>query len=81
MKVTIKLFAVARELAGRGELEVELADGATIADLRRALATSEPRFSAVLAHAHFAVDSQYATDATPITAASELALIPPVSGG
>ena len=81
MKVTIKLFAVARELAGRSELEVEVADSATIADLRRALSAQEPRLSAVLAHAHFAVDSQYATDATPITAASELALIPPVSGG
>ena len=81
MKVTIKLFAVARDLAGRSELEVEVADSATIADLRRALATSDPRLIAVLTHAHFAVDSQYATDATPITAASELALIPPVSGG
>ena len=81
MKVTIKLFAVARELAGRSELEVEVADSATIADLRRALSAQEPRLSAVLAHAHFAVDSQYATDATPITGTSELALIPPVSGG
>lgn len=81
MKVTIKLFAVARELAGRDELEVELADGATIADLRRSLAAVEPGLSTVLEHAHVAVDSQYATDATPITACSELALIPPVSGG
>lgn len=81
MKVTIKLFAVARELTSRSELEVELTDGATIADLRRALSAHEPRLSTVLSHAHFAVDSQYATDATPIAATSELALIPPVSGG
>ncbi|MBX9787448.1 MAG: MoaD/ThiS family protein [Pirellulales bacterium] len=81
MIVTVKLFALARELAGRDELELEVADDATIADLRRALATSHPRLSTVLAHAHFAVDSQYATDCTPIHANSELALIPPVSGG
>ncbi len=81
MHVTVKLFAVARELAGRSELELELADGATVADLRQALAHIEPRLMSVLAHAHFAVDSQYATDTTPIHRGSELALIPPVSGG
>lgn len=81
MIVTVKLFALARELAGRDELELELADGATVADLRRALAANQPRLRTLLSHAHFAVDSQYATDATPIHANSELALIPPVSGG
>jgi molybdopterin converting factor small subunit len=58
-----------------------LADGATIGDLRRGLAGLEPRLATVLAHAHFAIDSQYATDTTPIRSGSELALIPPVSGG
>ncbi len=81
MIVTVKLFALARELVGRDELELELPDGATVADLRRELTTNQPRLGTLLAHAHFAVDSQYATDGTPIDSRSELALIPPVSGG
>ncbi|MGD9644768.1 MAG: MoaD/ThiS family protein [Pirellulales bacterium] len=81
MQVTVKLFAVARELAGCNELELALADGATVGDLRRRLVEVEPRLAAVVAHAHVAVDSQYATDGTPIAPGNELALIPPVSGG
>ena len=42
MKVRVKLFAVAKELAGRDELAVEVPDGATVADLRSAIADRMP---------------------------------------
>ena len=42
MKVRVKLFAVAKELAGCDELTVELPAGATISDLRSAIVSRRP---------------------------------------
>jgi len=81
MKVCVKLFAVAREIAGRDVVEVELAPGATIADLRRTIAAEQPALSNVLSHALWAVDATYAGDDICLNERSNVALIPPVSGG
>jgi molybdopterin converting factor subunit 1 len=81
MRVCVKLFAVAHELAGRSEVEVVVADGATVGQVRQALAAAVPTLGDVLPHALLAVDAEYVGDATIVTEQSELALIPPVSGG
>lgn len=81
MRVRVKLFAVARELAGRSDVEIAVAEGATVADVRQALAGDVPALADVLPHALLAVDAQYADETTVVTEQSELALIPPVSGG
>jgi molybdopterin converting factor subunit 1 len=81
MTVRVKLFAVARQLAGSDELAIDLADGATIADVRRALAAAVPALGDVLPHAMLAVDAAYASETTVVDEQSEVALIPPVSGG
>jgi molybdopterin converting factor subunit 1 len=81
MRVPVRLFAVARQRAGRPVVELDLPDGATVADLKAALAEAVPELAAILAAARFAVDSEYADDASPIRPGAELALIPPVSGG
>jgi len=81
MTVRVTLFALARELAGRDELSVELQGGRTVADLRRALVAAAPALARVLPHSLLAVDAQYAGDETTIDQQSEIALIPPVSGG
>jgi len=81
MKVRVKLFAVARELAGRDELNVELADGATVADVRASVERQFPALGRVLPHALWAVDAEYAADDAQVTERSDVAIIPPVSGG
>ena len=81
MTLRVKLFAVAKERAGREELTIDLPSGATVADLRRALATTCPALATILPHALWAVDTTYANDQTILTEQSEIALIPPVSGG
>jgi molybdopterin converting factor subunit 1 len=81
MKLRVKLFAVAKELAGRDELEVDLPSGATIADLHRTVAAQCPPLNKVLPHALWAVDAAYANPKTPLNEQSNVALIPPVSGG
>jgi molybdopterin converting factor subunit 1 len=81
MKLPVKLFAVARERVGRSTIEVELPAGASVRQLRGAIAEQYPPLADLLALARLAIDNDYATDATPISPQSELALIPPVSGG
>ena len=81
MKIQVKLFAIAKELAGQDQLSVELPDGATIRDLRGAIATVMPPLARIIPHAMWAVGADYAADDTRLTEQSEVALIPPVSGG
>lgn len=79
MTLTVRLFAAARDLAAADAVTVPLP--ATVADLRAALSTAYPPLAALLARSAIAVNHDFATDATPLTAADEVAVIPPVSGG
>jgi molybdopterin converting factor small subunit len=81
MTVRVKLFAVAKQMAGRGEVAVEVEDDATVADVERALILAVPALAEVVAHARWAVDAEFAKRETVVTTQSEIALIPPVSGG
>ena len=81
MRLTVLLFAAGRARAGSSSLEVELAEPATVAQLKQALVHACPALGDVVGSARIAVNAAYAEDADPITAGSEVALIPPVSGG
>src|SRR5215218_9903632 len=80
MELSVRLFAGLRELAGAGELSVELPEPATVDDLLTALGETPvgvlpPRSFIV------AVNRAYASGEAPIARGDEVALIPPVSGG
>jgi molybdopterin synthase catalytic subunit len=81
MKIAVKLFAVARQRVGQGTIEVEVPVGLTVRQLRTTLAEQFPPLADILPHIRIALNNEYATDANPITATTEIALIPPVSGG
>ena len=81
MKVHVRLFALARQRAGRPEVVVELPEPATVADLKRALAEAFPELAALASSVMIAVDSEYAGDDQVVSPGSEVAVIPPVSGG
>ena len=81
MRIEVQLFAGARDLAGAGSTLIELADTATIQELKQALARSHPELTQLVRHSRIAVNSAYAADQDTITAEDEVALIPPVSGG
>lgn len=81
MKLAVKLFAAARELAGAGELAIELPAGAAVAQLRAALVAQSPRLKPIADRSLIAVNSEYADPGTLIREGDEVALIPPVSGG
>ena len=76
MRVTVRLFAGLRERAGRSEIELDLPDGARVAD-----ALSAVRDLAAGVPLVMAVNREYAQEDAVLAAGDELALIPPVSGG
>lgn len=81
MKVSVKLFAVARQRAGADALEIELPGDTSVRELRRVIAQRCPPLADLLPHVRFAVNNDFASDTEVIPAAAEVAIIPPVSGG
>jgi len=81
MLVEIKLFAVAKQMAGSESLQLELPERATVRDLRSALIERVPELERIAGNLMFAVSQQYASDEAVIPAGAEIACIPPVSGG
>jgi molybdopterin synthase catalytic subunit len=82
MTVTVRLFAMLRERAGRDEIELELGDGSTVADALEALKDSSPLGEALeRMPVRAAVNREYVADDSPLSPGDEVALIPPVSGG
>ena len=82
MRISVRLFAVLRERAGRSTLELELPDGATVEDALDRL-RDEPGLKRPLERiaVAMAVNREYALPTDELSAGDELALVPPVSGG
>jgi MoaE-MoaD fusion protein len=82
MKVTVRLFAILRQRAGRDSIELSLPEGATVAEAVEAL-RSEDGLTDVIGRlpVRMAVNREYAEAAETLSAGDELALVPPVSGG
>jgi molybdopterin converting factor small subunit len=81
MKVRVRLFAVAKELAGHETLNLDVPVAAKLSDVRKAIEKQFPALRSVLRHALWAVDAAYADDETSVDEDSDVAVIPPVSGG
>jgi molybdopterin converting factor subunit 1 len=76
VEVSVRLFAQLRERAGTGELQLELPEGARVADALERLGAVTEGFPLVVA-----VNREYTEPDRELVAGDELALIPPVSGG
>jgi molybdopterin converting factor subunit 1 len=81
MTVTIKLFAILRDKAGKSEVQLQLPDSATIATAAETLATKFPTLLNHLPRVAYALNREYAAKDVLLHDGDELALIPPVSGG
>ena len=81
MNIRIHFFALAKQLVGRGEIEIDLPSNSSVADLRTLLARQFPPLADLLPHVRIAVNAEYAPDETLLTEHCEAAIIPPVSGG
>ena len=82
MTVTVRLFAVLRERAGKDSIEIELEEGATVAQALDQL-SARPELGDLLDRmpVRMAVNRDYADPETRLASGDELALVPPVSGG
>lgn len=74
--VRVRLFAALRERAGTGQLELELPEGARVADALAAVEGLAEGLPLVLA-----VNREYASPDRVLRPDDELAVVPPVSGG
>lgn len=81
MKLRVKLFAKARDLAGTGDVELELPAGARVRDLRAALCERFPEMRPLAPNLLVAMGNDYANDDAPLDPSAEVACFPPVSGG
>jgi len=79
--VRVRLFARLRELAGARVVDLTLPAGATVEDAWSDLAAATPEIGGLRAYVRFAVDGAYAEAGTRLADGSEVACIPPVSGG
>jgi MoaE-MoaD fusion protein len=81
MRLEVRLFGGLSERAGGSRLHVELPEEADVAQLRAAIAEQHPGLAPLLPKINVAIDLTVASDDQPVTAASEVALLPPVAGG
>ena len=81
MRVRVRLFAVAKELTGCEVISVDVPAIATLVDVQHAVAAAYPVLNRILSHAMWAVDAEYANHSAVVNEQSDIALIPPVSGG
>ena len=78
MKVTLLLFATYRDLAGAGELVLELPYGAKAHDAVAQLRARAPR---IPERPVIAINQEYSSLDEMLCDGDELALLPPVAGG
>ena len=81
MRVTIRLFARLRDLAGSGELVRDVPGPATVQSVWRALVVELPALGEYERTMSVAVNADYARMSAPVSDGDEVAFLPPVSGG
>ena len=81
MRVTVRLFARLRELAGSGELMREAPSGATVGTIWAGLVKECPELAPYERSISCAVNADYSRFTAAVSEGDEIAFLPPVSGG
>ena len=81
MRVTVRLFARLRDIAGAAEIARDVAPGATIGSVWRQLAGDFPELAVYERSISSAVNADYARMDYVLRDGDEVAFLPPVSGG
>lgn len=80
MKLNVLAFGIAKDIFGASAVEVEMADAATVANLKATLEAQYPRLKQLTSFM-IAVNNEYAETDSILQQRDEVAIIPPVSGG
>ena len=81
MRVTVRLFARLRDIAGASELARECEAGSTIGDVWRQLAGEFPELARYERSISSAVNADYVRMSHAVSDGDDIAFLPPVSGG
>jgi molybdopterin converting factor subunit 1 len=81
MRVTVRLFARLRDIAGTGELTREAHVGATVGTVWAGLVADHPELAAYEKSISCAVNADYSRFTATVSDGDEVAFLPPVSGG
>lgn len=81
IRVAIKLFAQYAELVGLPQLELELPQGATVADAVAVLRAQVPAAAQLPERPLAARNLTHVLSTQPLADGDELALLPPLAGG
>jgi molybdopterin converting factor subunit 1 len=81
MRISVLFFARAREATDLNQLSVDIEDGTTAGQLLEQLVRQYPKLQEIRSCLVLAVNQEYADETTTLTDRSEVALIPPISGG
>jgi len=81
LKIKVKFFASYREIAGRSEVVLDLADGSSLGVLLEELKGRYPKLGSLTDSIIASVNKRYAKEDLVLKDGDEVALLPPVSGG
>ena len=81
MRIRLLLFAQYRDVAGTGEVDLNVPAGSTAGDVIRILRSSGGGYAHLPEAPAVAVNMEYTSLATAIRDGDELALLPPLAGG
>jgi molybdopterin converting factor subunit 1 len=81
MRVTVRLFARLRDIAGAGELQRDAPAGANVHAVWASLVSEYPELSAYETSISCAVNADYSRFTAAVADGDEIAFLPPVSGG
>jgi molybdopterin converting factor subunit 1 len=81
MRVTVRLFARLRDLAGSGEVIRDVQAPATVQTIWRSLVADFPAIAEYERSMSVAVNADYSKMSAVVNEGDEVAFLPPVSGG
>ena len=83
MKITVRLFANLKELAGRDALEMEMNEGANVEALVALISAKLPQLEEILGKkaVFISVNQEMAKNKDILSEGDEVGLLPPFSGG
>lgn len=81
MRITLELFAVLREIAGTGSVDLDLPEGSRAIDAWQILRARHSALASLAEPPMTAVNEEYSPHDVLLQDGDRVAFIPPVSGG
>lgn len=81
MQVTVRFFAIYRDVTGQPQMELEVADGTDLGSLLERIYEDHPKLKKWADSILCSINRRYVENDTLLKEGDEIALLPPVSGG